>query len=57
MKSVASGGWETGERDGGGWVLGIDVGGTGSRAAFEPLDAPVGTPASATRGGRSPAGA
>ena len=43
MKSVASGGWETGERDGGRWVLGIDVGGTGSRAAFEPLDGPGGS--------------
>ena len=42
MKSVASGGWESGERPPGRWVLGIDVGGTGSRAALEPLDAEFG---------------
>jgi N-acetylglucosamine kinase-like BadF-type ATPase len=56
VKSVASGGWETGERDGGRWVLGIDVGGTGSRAAFEPLDtvaqSPVGHERLALDGGR-----
>ncbi|MFE6254612.1 BadF/BadG/BcrA/BcrD ATPase family protein [Agromyces sp. NPDC057865] len=37
MKSVASGGWESGESDAARWVLGIDVGGTGSRAALEPF--------------------
>ena len=41
MKSVASSGWESGERPGGAWVLGIDVGGTGSRAALEPVGATV----------------
>ena len=40
MKSVASGGWESGESGAARWVLGIDVGGTGSRAALEPLAAP-----------------
>lgn len=40
MKSVASGGWESGETGSSRWVLGIDVGGTGSRAALEPLGAP-----------------
>ena len=37
MKSVASGGWESGESGPARWALGIDVGGTGSRAALEPL--------------------
>ena len=56
MKSVASAGWESGERPGGAWVLSIDVGGTGSRAVLAPSDATVdgGLPASARRleGGR-----
>ena len=51
MKSVASGGWETGERDAGRWVLGIDVGGTGSRAALEPLEASTGAHERRTLGG------
>jgi N-acetylglucosamine kinase-like BadF-type ATPase len=37
VKSVASGGWESGESGPARWALGIDVGGTGSRAALEPL--------------------
>lgn len=39
MKSVPSGGWESGETGTARWVLGIDVGGTGSRAILEPLGA------------------
>lgn len=41
MKSVASAGWESDERPGGPWVLGIDVGGTGSRAVLAPSGATV----------------
>ncbi|MGI9822049.1 BadF/BadG/BcrA/BcrD ATPase family protein [Agromyces sp. Marseille-Q5079] len=35
-----------------GWVLGIDVGGTGSRAALDPLDAPFGRDRRLLEGGR-----
>ena len=42
MNSVASGA-STGEEGAGRWVLGIDVGGTGSRAVLEALEAPTGT--------------
>jgi N-acetylglucosamine kinase-like BadF-type ATPase len=48
VKSVASGGWEGGASGAGLWVLGIDVGGTGSRAALEPL-APTATGLGASR--------
>jgi N-acetylglucosamine kinase-like BadF-type ATPase len=47
VKSVASSGWETGERLRDAWLIGIDVGGTGSRVALEPLGASVDGPAPA----------
>ena len=52
MKSVASGGWESGESGAGHWVLGLDVGGTGSRAALEPVEASVGPERHLFEGGR-----
>jgi N-acetylglucosamine kinase-like BadF-type ATPase len=52
VKSVASGGWESGESGAGHWVLGIDVGGTGSRAALEPVEASVGSERHLFEGGR-----
>jgi N-acetylglucosamine kinase-like BadF-type ATPase len=56
VKSVASGGWETGERPRDAWVLGIDVGGTGSRAVLTPagtiVDRSDAAPARRLEGGR-----